>query len=148
MESPYLTPHTPRWGEERCHLPRAVRELLGGDGCREARNPGRFLGWRRWGGSSPGCPRVWALKAIRVWRCSGIGSIGKAPGVARRRGSGWSLGRQLEKVPRSSREELICRVGENRKRRLGGFSVIPPSKDSTENSGNHRDDSLTFQDTL
>lgn len=52
MVSPYLTPHTPHRGEEHCHLLRAVRELLGGDGCREASNPGRFLGWRRWGASS------------------------------------------------------------------------------------------------
>lgn len=34
---------------------------------------------------------------------------------------GRSLGRQLEKVLGSSREELICRVGESRKRRMGGF---------------------------
>lgn len=30
----------------------------------------------------------------------------------------------MEKVPESSREELRCRVGENRKRRMGGFSAF------------------------
>lgn len=34
----------------------------------------------------------------------------------------------MEKVPESSREELICRVGDNRKRKMGGFSAFLLSK--------------------
>lgn len=61
------------------------------------------------------------------------------------------IGRQLGRIPESSRGELICRAGENRKSRMGGFSGIPRPKDSKGKSGNNRDDchtiSGTFQDT-
>lgn len=71
--------------------------------------------------SPPGCPTFGALKAIGSGSVEVV-SVGGVSWSGRRGGySSWSLGRQLEKVPESSREELRCRVGENRKRRMGGF---------------------------
>lgn len=71
-----------------------------------------------------------------------MGASGKAPGAA---GEEAAVGRwrQLEKVPEKFQGGAARRAGENRKRRMGRFSGIPPSKDSKERSGNCQLDSRT-----
>ena len=86
------------------------------------RNLGRFQGWRRWGESSlQDAPESGPLRPNQSLAVLSDGEYREGSWSCQQRRQRLVVGRQLEKVLGSSREELICRVGKNMKEDRVGF---------------------------